>query len=121
MHLLDVEGRRLLIASTPQQITLLAELPSTTAPQPVEGAGSAEGFREHLQRLTARNETPSPEALPEAEEPEAPAPLQPETLSDEELREEVRRKLLTLNRSADGIARLRQSSNGGNGETWRGR
>ncbi|HEX2999308.1 MAG TPA: hypothetical protein VHR86_03625, partial [Armatimonadota bacterium] len=34
---------------------------------------------------------------------------EPETLTDEELREEVRRTLFTHNRSAEGIARLREA------------
>ncbi|NLC55262.1 MAG: FliO/MopB family protein [Armatimonadetes bacterium] len=116
VHLLDVEGRRLLIASTPQQITLLAEL-SARPDAPSAGRGG-ESFSEQLQRLTAGAPGPAEAAPAGGAQPQAAGAQQPELLSDEELREEVRRKLLLLNRGADGIARMREASGGGNGKPW---
>ena len=44
-----------------------------------------------------------------------------DTYTDDELREELRRSLYSVNRSAEGITRMRESLGDGGQETWRAR
>jgi len=153
VHLLEVEGRHLLIASSGQQITLLAEL-TPSAPGPVVETEASQphqearrdGFRRHLDGLLGHGatagtpgaagvelgENPSGHGgnghatVESADAPHAPATtvkatLGPDVLSDEELREEMRRSLLRTNRSAEGIARMRESFGEGGRTLWRAR
>ncbi|HOJ21728.1 MAG TPA: flagellar biosynthetic protein FliO [Armatimonadota bacterium] len=130
IHLLDVEGHRLLIGCTPQQISLLADLTGAVAPEEeVEGeldtsGQGAESFRAQLGALLEKQEAsqPAPERKPVAA-PEATPEVRvpgPETYTDEELREEVRRRLFTLNRSAAGLQRLAERAREGEQERWPG-
>lgn len=117
LHVVAVDGRQFLIASTAQQVTLLTELapPSGYRAGGDKSDGAAESFQEQLQRLSAQPGRAGRGAAANLGEPAGP---DPRTLSDDELREEVRRKLLALNRGAHDAVRLRQATGGGQDEPW---
>jgi flagellar biogenesis protein FliO len=139
IHLLEVEGHHLLIGSTPQQISLLADLTGSVPPEEeVEGVldargGDAESFGAQLGALLEKPEESESavERTPVATAERTPAAAAdatpesrvagPETYTDEELREEVRRRLFTLNRSAAGLQRLGERAREGEQERWPGR
>lgn len=117
IHLLEIEGRRLLIASTGQQIALLADLTADAVDRTVriDPASPAEGgFQVRLEELLDADGQSVSEAAPGGEDARGVRPLpEPEVLTDEELREEVRRSILSFNRSAEGIVRLQNATGKG--------
>lgn len=127
VHLLEVEGHRILIGSTPHQLSLLADLTDPAMPRDEgEGAldaapGAKGGFEEQLELLARRAEGAPERALASPAAAPAPRVTDPDTYTDAELREEVRRRLFAVNRSAAGLQKLSEGRQKGERETWPGR